>query len=419
MFLILGETVREQVLQKVGEANFFSILCDEVCDISNKEQLISFVQYVDQDSGKADIKFLAIDDVLEEYDSANADAIKVMLVKQIAAAKLEKSKLTGLVTDGCSVITGKRNGVAVKMRQECKLLLNVHCICHCICHRLALACGDTNAHVSYIKVVENILVQLWSFFKNSSKRSASYAKAAVAAKSLVVTSKEGKRVVAKKLKKACRTHWLSTEMAIQGIFGDFVPLTQTLRVFKETEGDSTATGLLQQIANIKFLSVVYLLHEVLPPLSHLSKAFQRGTVSFSAIEPAIKYTTDQITEIATEKRPLLRLKEDLREGGRLSGTELTLTQSSESYLENLTVRYINSLKDNITDRFSESLPVLSAFKIFDPTAIPGRSDESFKEYGIREINILAAHFYQEADDQEEKTEELRCEWKKLNAIYFS
>ena len=63
------------------------------------------------------------------------------------------------------------------MRQECKLLLNVHCICH----RLALACGDANDHVSYIKVVGKILVQLWSFFKNSAKRSASYAKAAVAA----------------------------------------------------------------------------------------------------------------------------------------------------------------------------------------------------------------------------------------------
>lgn len=336
MFLILGETVREQVLQKVGEANFFSILCDEVCGISNKEQLISFVQYVDQDSGKSDVKFLAIDDVLVEYDSANADAIKGMLVKQIAAAKLEKSKLTGLATDGCSVMTGKSNGVAVKTRQECKLLLNAHCICHC----LALACDDANDHVSYIKVVEKILVQLWSFFKNSSERSASYAKAAVAAKSLLVTSKEGKRVVAKKLKKACRTRWLSTEMAIQGIFQDFVPLTQTLRVFKEPKGDSTATGLLQQIANIKFLSVVYLMHEVLPLLSHLSKAFQRGTVSFSAIEPAIKYTTDQITEIATEKRPLLQLKKGLGEGGRLSGTELTLTPSSESYLENLTVRIL-------------------------------------------------------------------------------
>ena len=137
----------------------------------------------------------------------------------------------------------------------------------------------------------------------------SNAKAAVAAKSLVVTGKEGKRTVAKKLKKACRTRLLSTEMAIQGVFGDFVALT--LRVFKETEGYSTATGLLQKIANIKFLSVVYLGST---STSHLSKDFQQGTMSFSAIEPAIKYTTDQLMEIATEKRPLLQLKEELGEG---------------------------------------------------------------------------------------------------------
>lgn len=97
-----------------------------------------------------DVKFLANDDVLEEYDSANTDAIKSVLVKQIAAAKPEKNRLTGLATDGFSIMTGKRNEVAAKMRQKCKLLLNVHCICH----HLVLACGNANDHVSYIKVVE-------------------------------------------------------------------------------------------------------------------------------------------------------------------------------------------------------------------------------------------------------------------------
>ena len=201
MFLILGQTIREQVLQKVVKASCFSILCDEVCDVSNKEQLISFVQYVDQHFGKPDVKFLAVDDVLEEFTSADANAIKSTLVDQIAAAGLEKAKLTGLATDGCSVMTGKRNGVAVQLRRECKIMLNVHCICH----RLALACGDANDHVSYIKTVEKVLVQLWTFFKNSAKRSAAYAKAAVAAKALVVQNDRSKKVIAKKVKKACRT----------------------------------------------------------------------------------------------------------------------------------------------------------------------------------------------------------------------
>jgi hypothetical protein len=156
-----------------------------------------------------DVKFLVIVDVLEKFTSANANAIKSMLIKQMAAAELDKTKLTGLATDGCSVMTGKKNGVAVQLRRECKLMLNVHCICH----RLALSCGDANDHVSYIKTVEKVLLQLWTFFKNSAKRSAAYAKAAVAAKALVVPNNKSKKVIAKKVKKACRTRWLSTDLA--------------------------------------------------------------------------------------------------------------------------------------------------------------------------------------------------------------
>lgn len=57
--------------------------------------------------------------------------------------------------------------------------------------------------------------------------------------------------------------------------------------------------------------------------------------------------------------------------------------------------------------------MLTAFKIFDPLALPDSSDESFKEYGISDINILAGHFYQCAENKEELQEELRCEWKKI------
>ena len=175
------------------------MLCDKVSGISTKEQLISFMQFVDHEFENAKIKFLAVDDVLEEFDSANADSIGGTIIKQISNLKLEVNRLLGLATNGASVMTGKKNGVAALLRRECKLLLNVHCICHC----LALACGDANDHVQYIQSVEKMLPQLWSFFKNSPKKSASYAKAAVAAKSITV-SHAGKKVIAKKFKKACR-----------------------------------------------------------------------------------------------------------------------------------------------------------------------------------------------------------------------
>lgn len=98
-------------------------------------------------------------------------------------------------------------------------------------------------------------------------------------------------------------------------------------------------------------------------------------------------------EIIIEKRLLLWLKKDLREGGRFLGIELIFILSFEFYFENLIVRYINLLKDNIIDWFLESFFVLFVFKIFDLIVILGRLDEFFKEYGIREINILVVYFY--------------------------
>ena len=114
----------------------------------------------DHEIRNAKIKFLAVDDVLEEFDFANADSIKTTIIKQISNSKLEVNRLLGLATDGASVMTGKRNGAAALLRRECKLFLNVH---H-ICHRLALSCGEANDHVQYIQSVEKIC---YSFGRSS------------------------------------------------------------------------------------------------------------------------------------------------------------------------------------------------------------------------------------------------------------
>ena len=194
-------------------------------------------------------------------------------------------------------MTGKRNGVASKLREESKLLLSGHCICH----PLALAYNDANDDVAYIKTVEKILIQLWSLFHNSTKKTAAYANAAVNYHQMSLST-QGRKKIGKSFKKACRTRWLSMDKAIEGVYNDFVFLTQTVRLLSE-DGDSMATGLLQQVGNIKFLSTVYLLHQVLPPLAHLSKSFQAGSVTFAAIGPATNYTLEALKTVSEQKRP--------------------------------------------------------------------------------------------------------------------
>ena len=98
-------------------------------------------------------------------------------MKQLSDCDQDINKLSGLSTDGTSVMVGKENGVAAKLRREAKMLLDVHCICH----RLALACGDANDHISYIKTVEQILIRLWG------KRTAAYTKAVIASAELQIS----------------------------------------------------------------------------------------------------------------------------------------------------------------------------------------------------------------------------------------
>ena len=47
-------------------------------------------------------------------------------------------------------------------------------------------------------------------------------------------------MVAKKLKKACDTGWLSLSSAIQSLYADLVPVLQTLKQLKQDPGQPAA-----------------------------------------------------------------------------------------------------------------------------------------------------------------------------------
>ena len=120
--------------------------------------------------------------------------------------------------------------------------------------------------------------------------------------------------------------------------------------------------------------------------------------------------------MAEKQSPLERLRRDLAEDGRLHYSGLTpLTAHDETLLRNLTSKYVHALQNNIASRFKDSLPILSAFKIFDPVVVPPKSAQSFSENGDKEVKILAEYLYQleTGESKVQKTEELICEWRKF------
>lgn len=73
--------------------------------------------------------------------------------------------------------------------------------------------------------------------------------------------------------------------------------------------DATALGLLK-MKNIKFLGVIYILKEVLPVLSELSRVFQRDSLSFSLVIPAVNSTQEKLDGLLQEEVPLAILQSD-------------------------------------------------------------------------------------------------------------
>ena len=65
----------------------------------------------------------------------------------------------------------------------------------------------------------------------------------------------------------------------------------------------------------------------------------------------------------------------------------------EEQLKKLTIKYVNALKENIENRFEGNLKVLTAFRVFDPTAVPKKNEVGFKQYCIADVDLLGDFFY--------------------------
>ena len=195
------------------------------------------------------VKFLFVDNVLEDSSSATAKTITKCISNNLAQCEHDVQKMMSLASDGAKVMTGERTGLAAQLKQINRKLINVHCVCH----RLALACAGVSDATKYITQVEGVLLQLWKFSAESPKRTALLVKAQESWCKIKLSEKS-KSIVAKKLRKACRTRWLSTSNAVDGVYEDFVPIIHPINLADEKDG--LVTYLLSKMKSLKFIGTI-------------------------------------------------------------------------------------------------------------------------------------------------------------------
>lgn len=225
IFLALGETIKQQIVSSVQKVQSYGLMVDEVTDISVQSQTLTFIQFVTPVSSCTEITFLSVQNVLEDFASANSDGLTSLIKDELQRCGLHLENLKGLAADGAAVMVGKNSGVAAQLKRLNPVIISIHCICH----KLALACTDTNKEIAYIKRVEDTLRQLWTYFENSPKHLAVLLKTQINIKkcSLQLTEKS-KQILMKRMKKACSTRWLSFDKSVAALYQEYEVVLQTL-----------------------------------------------------------------------------------------------------------------------------------------------------------------------------------------------
>ena len=184
-------------MRKVKAARWYTIVSDEVTDVSNKEQLTIVLRYVDSES-------LLIREDLVGFTECNTGitgrCLASKLTSTLESYGLDLQNLRGQAYDGAGNMAGTKNGLAAVITEKYPQALYIHCASHCL--NLAVV---KSLQVSSIKNMMDCIGRIYQFFEAHPKRQRAFENA-------IARCEPASKV--HKLKDMCRTRWVQRLDAI-------------------------------------------------------------------------------------------------------------------------------------------------------------------------------------------------------------
>ncbi|CAH1242606.1 ZNF862 [Branchiostoma lanceolatum] len=384
---VLGTQLEEDQLVTIRDSPFLGLMCDETVDISTTNELVLYCRCIDGD-GMFQAQFMKV----VALRDGKANTIKAALSQYLEDNNLSIQKVAGFGSDGAACMIGNRSGVATQLKQENDKIVSIHCVAH----RCALAVGQSGNKVKYIgEVFKPNLLSLFLFYNGSAVRSEGLKEIQVILHELTLKLKQPKDV-----------RWLSHDAATDALYKS---LRSVLVHLNEEMGKGVvmARALWTWLSQYKAIATLYLLCDVLPHLSGLSKIFQQKRLDLTEVHTAVE-TKKEVIRLARDQplegRRLSELDEDLRPGGRLDGLDIQVSDKQREDFARLRRSFIDHLLENLDERFPQT-ELLSAFGVLDPGSRPV---EMPGDYGWDEMDRLAT-FYADGHSPIDR-EALRDEW---------
>lgn len=161
----IAEQMRKKVCQQIINAGgYISILVDESTTVSNKSTLIVYIKCT-ATASEPHLMFLE----LVELESQTADMITNTLLSCLTKYGFNdnylRDYLVAFASDGASVMTGKKSGVATQLVKKYPNIITWHCLNH----RLELAVGDAADETHGINHFRSFMDALYTLYSRSPK----------------------------------------------------------------------------------------------------------------------------------------------------------------------------------------------------------------------------------------------------------
>lgn len=166
---VIGASEKDALAHHLRQ-NKFSVICDESTDISTQKSSCVVVRYYDTQKQEISSKFWSLTKVFDSlnpdlaHEGATGNNLYKSLVACIEEEKIPLANLIGFAADGCSVMMGAHNSVASRLKEHFPGIIIIKCVCHSAHLCASQACKELPRRC------EDLAREIYSFFKNSSKR---------------------------------------------------------------------------------------------------------------------------------------------------------------------------------------------------------------------------------------------------------
>ena len=366
----LSDTVKEVVMTKMRDSPTFSLMIDESTDVSVLKQLVVYGRAVVD--GKLESHFLGMRDLAD----GRAMTIERSLLEFWNDNGLEITNMSSFGSDGANVMTGRREGVAARLKRLNSNLISIHCVAH----RLALAAGQASETIPYLRKFKEILCNLFYFYHNSAVRQAGLTAIQNVLDDPVLRLKQAKDV-----------RWLSHNAAVEALRRSLSSVLVSLDREASERSNPTASGLLKFMKQFFFVAALSLFADVLPHLAKLSRTLQSSSLDFSILQPVVESCITNVEKQTQSPGKHFSELDDLLASLNEAGHSINVEGNvKERFDEQVRKPYLAKLIENMNKRF-QAIGVVSAFSIFNPSELPLMQSE-VAHYGETELNILLSQY---------------------------